>query len=62
MIAWHGHFDLLVRNPRFTSNVWKSIHRAMRTKLKFNTAFHSQANGLYERIIQTLEDMFQIVF
>lgn len=47
------------RDSRFTSNFWKSLHRAMGTKLKFSTAFHPQADGQYERTIQTLEDMLR---
>ena len=28
------------RDPKFTSTFWKSLHKAMGTRLRFNTAFH----------------------
>ena len=33
------------RDPRFTTQFWKSFHKAMGTQLSMSTAFHSQANG-----------------
>ena len=47
------------RDPRFTSSFWKSLHRAMGTKLTFSTAFHPQTDGRSEWTIQTLEDMLR---
>ncbi|KAL0458152.1 UNVERIFIED_CONTAM: Transposon Ty3-I Gag-Pol polyprotein [Sesamum latifolium] len=47
------------RDPRFTSHFWKSLHKALGTKLHFSTAFHPQTDGQSERTIQTLEDMIR---
>ncbi|MBW0577502.1 hypothetical protein O181_117217 [Austropuccinia psidii MF-1] len=45
------------RDPKFTSALWTNIHQLFGTKLSFSTAYHPQADGLAERMIQTLEDM-----
>ncbi|KAL0440135.1 UNVERIFIED_CONTAM: Transposon Tf2-11 polyprotein [Sesamum latifolium] len=47
------------KDPRFTSRFWKSLQRALGTKLHFSTAFHPQTDGQSERTIQTLEDMMR---
>ncbi|XP_073317238.1 uncharacterized protein [Primulina huaijiensis] len=47
------------RDPRFTSEFWKSLHRALGTKLDFSTAYHPQSDGQSERVIQILEDMLR---
>ena len=36
---------VLDRDPRFTSSFWKSLYKAMRTKLNFSTTSHPQTNG-----------------
>ena len=46
------------RDLRFTSRFWPKLQKALGTTLHFNTAFHSQTNGQFERTIQTLKDMF----
>nr|GEY69616.1 putative reverse transcriptase domain-containing protein [Tanacetum cinerariifolium] len=45
------------RDPRFTSNFWKSFQKAMGTRLDMSTTYHPQTDGQWERTIQTLEDM-----
>ncbi|MBW0562073.1 hypothetical protein O181_101788 [Austropuccinia psidii MF-1] len=45
------------RDPKFTSELWTNLHQLFGTKLSFSTAYHPQADGLAERIIQILEDM-----
>ena len=47
------------RDPRYTSDFWKSVQHALGTKLKFSTAYHPQTDGQTERTIQTLEDMLR---
>nr|GEW88102.1 retrotransposon protein, putative, Ty3-gypsy subclass [Tanacetum cinerariifolium] len=42
---------------RFTSHFWKSLNKALGTRLDMSTAYHPQTNGQNERTIQTLEDM-----
>ncbi|GJV95399.1 putative reverse transcriptase domain-containing protein [Tanacetum coccineum] len=45
------------RDPRFASNFWKSLQKALGTSLDMSTAYHPQTDGQSERTIQTLEDM-----
>ncbi|XP_038976501.1 uncharacterized protein LOC120107335 [Phoenix dactylifera] len=47
------------RDTRFVSQFWKSLHKALGTKLDFSTAFHLQIDGQSERTIQILEDMLR---
>ena len=49
------------RDPRFTSNFWKSLQERMGTQLKLSTAYHPQTDGQSERTIQTLEDLLRAV-
>ncbi|GJS86012.1 putative reverse transcriptase domain-containing protein [Tanacetum coccineum] len=44
------------RDPRFTSNFWRSFQKAMGTRLDMSTAYHPETDGQSERTIQTLED------
>ncbi|GJV59024.1 putative reverse transcriptase domain-containing protein [Tanacetum coccineum] len=41
----------------FTSLLWKTLHKALGTRLDMSTAYHPETNGQSERTIQTLEDM-----
>ncbi|MBW0583047.1 hypothetical protein O181_122762 [Austropuccinia psidii MF-1] len=57
-----SHTDLFqniisVRDPKFTSALWKNLHNLFRTKLSFSTAYNPQTLALAERMIQKLEDM-----
>nr|GEZ77374.1 reverse transcriptase domain-containing protein [Tanacetum cinerariifolium] len=47
------------RHPRFASNLWKSLQKALGTSLDMSTAYHLETDGLSERTIQTLEDMLR---
>ena len=33
------------RDPKFTSNIWKSLCKGLNTTLKFSTSFHPQTDG-----------------
>ncbi|GJZ16554.1 putative reverse transcriptase domain-containing protein, partial [Tanacetum coccineum] len=47
------------RDPRFASNFWKSLQRALGTNLDMSTAYHPQTDRQSERTIQTLKDMLR---
>ncbi|GJV49342.1 putative reverse transcriptase domain-containing protein [Tanacetum coccineum] len=57
----HGIPVLIIydRDPRFTSNFWRSLQKALGTNLDMSTAYHPQTNGQSERTIQTLKDMMR---
>ncbi|GJU19905.1 putative reverse transcriptase domain-containing protein [Tanacetum coccineum] len=46
-------------DPRFTSNFWRSLQKALGTNLDMSTAYHPQTDGQSKRTIQTLEDMLR---
>ncbi|GJW19297.1 putative reverse transcriptase domain-containing protein [Tanacetum coccineum] len=45
------------RDPRFASNFWRSLQKALGTSLDMSTAYHPQTDRQSKRTIQTLEDM-----
>ncbi|GJR42130.1 putative reverse transcriptase domain-containing protein [Tanacetum coccineum] len=47
------------RDGKFTSHFWKSLHKALGTRLDMSTAYHLETDGQSERTIQTLEDMLR---
>jgi hypothetical protein len=47
------------RDPRFTSNFWRSLWKLTGTKLAMSTAYHPQSDGQTERANRTLEDMLR---
>nr|GEU66406.1 putative reverse transcriptase domain-containing protein [Tanacetum cinerariifolium] len=47
------------RDGRFTSHFWKSINKALGTRLDMSTAYHPETDGQSERTIQTLEYMLR---
>jgi len=47
------------RDSHFTSHFWRSLHKALGTRLDMSTAYHPQTDGQSERTIQTLEDMLR---
>nr|GEW01175.1 reverse transcriptase domain-containing protein [Tanacetum cinerariifolium] len=42
---------------KFTLHFWKSLNKALGTRLDMSTAYHPETDGQSERTIQTLEDM-----
>nr|GEW17449.1 hypothetical protein [Tanacetum cinerariifolium] len=46
------------RDGRFTSNFWKSLNKALGTRLDMSTAYHPETDGQSERTIQMLEDIY----
>ncbi|MBW0542972.1 hypothetical protein O181_082687 [Austropuccinia psidii MF-1] len=61
VISHTGTFKNIIsdRNPKFTSALWTNLHKRLGTQLSFSTAYHPQADGLAERMIQTLEDIIR---
>ncbi|GJV17667.1 putative reverse transcriptase domain-containing protein [Tanacetum coccineum] len=47
------------RDPRFASNFWRSLQKALGMNLDMSTAYHPQTDGQSERTIQTLKDMLR---
>ncbi|MBW0532708.1 hypothetical protein O181_072423 [Austropuccinia psidii MF-1] len=47
------------RDPKFTSEFWNNLYDMLGTKLAFSTAYHSQTDGLAERMIQKMEDILR---
>ncbi|GKC60414.1 putative reverse transcriptase domain-containing protein, partial [Tanacetum coccineum] len=45
------------RDPRFASNFWKSVQKALGTSQDMSTTYHPETDGQSKRTIQTLEDM-----
>nr|GEU30415.1 reverse transcriptase domain-containing protein [Tanacetum cinerariifolium] len=61
VVTRHGIPLLIIcdRDPRFASNFWRSLQKALGTSLDMSTAYHPQTNRQSERTIQTLEDMLR---
>nr|GEV20811.1 putative reverse transcriptase domain-containing protein [Tanacetum cinerariifolium] len=50
---------ILDRDGRFTSHFWKSLNKALGTRLDMSTPYHPKIDGQSERTIQTLEDIIK---
>ncbi|GKE18213.1 putative reverse transcriptase domain-containing protein [Tanacetum coccineum] len=59
VVSRHGVPVLIIsdHDGKFTSNFWKSLNKALGTRLDMSTNYHPQTNGQSERTIQTLKDM-----
>ncbi|GKC82392.1 putative reverse transcriptase domain-containing protein [Tanacetum coccineum] len=47
------------RDGKFTSHFWKSLNKALGTRLDMSTAYHPQTDSQSKRAIQTLEDIIK---
>jgi transposase InsO family protein len=47
------------RDPKFTSDFWRSLSSLAGVQLSMSTAYHPQTDGMVERLNQTLEDMLR---
>nr|GFC30190.1 putative reverse transcriptase domain-containing protein [Tanacetum cinerariifolium] len=47
------------RDERFTLHFWKSLNKALGTRLDMSTAYHPETDGQSERTIQIFEDMLR---
>ncbi|GJV81540.1 putative reverse transcriptase domain-containing protein [Tanacetum coccineum] len=61
VVTKHGILVSIIcdRDPRFASNFWKSLQKALGTSLDMSTTYHPQTDRQSERMIQTLEDMLR---
>ncbi|KAL4326156.1 hypothetical protein GQ457_11G030770 [Hibiscus cannabinus] len=52
VIRLHGvHISIVShRDPKFTSRFWKSLQKALNTRVNLSTTFHSQTDGQSERV------------
>ncbi|GJT19873.1 putative reverse transcriptase domain-containing protein [Tanacetum coccineum] len=59
VVMRHGiHVSIICdHDPKFASNFWRSLQKALGTSLDMSIAYHPQTDGQSERTIQTLEDM-----
>ncbi|GJX38909.1 putative reverse transcriptase domain-containing protein [Tanacetum coccineum] len=46
------------RDCKFASHFWRSLHKALGTRLDMSTTYHPQTDVQSERTIQTLEDIY----
>ncbi|GJT87589.1 putative reverse transcriptase domain-containing protein [Tanacetum coccineum] len=61
VVSKHGVPASIISNSdrKFTSHFWKSLNKALGTRLDMSTAYHPETDGQSERTIQTLEDMLR---
>ncbi|GJV85790.1 putative reverse transcriptase domain-containing protein [Tanacetum coccineum] len=61
VVTRHGILVSIIcdRDPKFASNFWRSLQKALGTCLDMSTAYHPQTDGQSERTIQILKDMLR---
>ncbi|MBW0512054.1 hypothetical protein O181_051769 [Austropuccinia psidii MF-1] len=47
------------RDPKFTSEFWTKLYEMFGTKPSFSTAYHTQTDGLAERMILKMDDILR---
>nr|GEZ02089.1 reverse transcriptase domain-containing protein [Tanacetum cinerariifolium] len=59
VVTMHGIPVLIIcdHDGRFTSNFWRSLQKALGTRLDMSTSYHPETDVQSEKTIQTLEDM-----
>ncbi|GJU76615.1 putative reverse transcriptase domain-containing protein [Tanacetum coccineum] len=50
---------IFYHDPRFASNFWRPLQKALGTSLDMSPAYHPQTDGQSKRTIQTIEDMLR---
>lgn len=51
---------MLVRDPKFTSKFWGSLHEASGTMLRLSSTCYSKTHGQTKKTIQTLDDLLRV--
>ncbi|GJU53814.1 putative reverse transcriptase domain-containing protein [Tanacetum coccineum] len=61
VVTRHGILVSIIcdRDPRFASNFWKSLQKALGTSLDMSMTYYLETDGQSERTIQTLEDILR---
>jgi transposase InsO family protein len=61
ILRLHGAPTSIVSDhgTQYVSKFWKSLHKAIGTRLDYSTAYHPQTDGQTERVNQILEDMLR---
>jgi len=58
----HEFLEVIIsdRDSKFTSVFWKSLHKALGTKLNMSSAYHPEIDGQTEHVNRVLEDMLRM--
>jgi transposase InsO family protein len=61
ILRLHGAPTSIVsdRGTQYMSKFWKSLHKAIGTRLDYSTTYHPQTDGQTERVNHILEDMLR---
>jgi hypothetical protein len=61
IVRYHGLPSAIIsdRDPKFTSNFWRSLFAIFNTSLKMSTAYHPETDGQTERANRTLEEILR---